>query len=117
MKKKLEDTFLEKVGAEISIGGVNKNGEIVQQNIRNSTPSFIGEKQSQLNVIEEALNTAESTNKTSIIQQLKYNNQLQVLNAQINLKMLNSLNLLNEANYVEMLNSREKRLKEDMVGE
>lgn len=114
IQNQMEEKYLTKLAAETQTPVLNEEGKLEQIEIKNSTPAFIEEKRQQLKVIEDKLYEAEMTDTTSLIQQIKINNQLQLLNAQISLKILNSLNLINEGNYLEMMSTREDRLKEQV---
>lgn len=114
IQNQMEEKYLTKLAAETQTPVLNEEGKLEQIEIKNSTPAFIEEKRQQLKVIEDKLYEAEMTDNTSLIQQIKINNQLQLLNAQISLKILNSLNLINEGNYLEMMSTREDRLKEQV---
>ena len=114
IQNQMEEKYLTKMAAETQTPVLNEEGKIEQIEIKNSTPAFIEEKRQQLKVIEDKLYEAEMTDNTSLIQQIKINNQLQLINAQISLKILNSLNLINEGNYLEMMSTREDRLKEQV---
>lgn len=114
IQNQMEEKYLTKMAAETQTPVLNEEGKIEQIEIKNSTPAFIEEKRQQLKVIGDKLYEAEMTDNTSLIQQIKINNQLQLINAQISLKILNSLNLINEGNYLEMMSTREDRLKEQV---
>lgn len=114
IQNQMEEKYLTKLAAETQTPVLNEEGKLEQIEIKNSTPAFIEEKRQQLKVIEDKLYEAEMTDNTSLIQQIKINNQLQLLNAQISLKILNSLNLINEGNYLEIMSTREDRLKEQV---
>lgn len=114
IQNQMEEKYLTKLAAETQTPVLNEESKLEQIEIKNSTPAFIEEKRQQLKVIEDKLYEAEMTDNTSLIQQIKINNQLQLLNAQISLKILNSLNLINEGNYLEMMSTREDRLKEQV---
>lgn len=114
IQNQMEEKYLTKLAAETQTPVLNEEGKLEQIEIKNSTPTFIEDKRQQLKVIEDKLYEAEMTDNTSLIQQIKINNQLQLLNAQISLKILNSLNLINEGNYLEMMSTREDRLKEQV---
>lgn len=113
LKRKVYDNHLQRLAAETSQPGIDDNGNFIEQKIENSTPAFIEEKQMLLNEIGEQINEREESGDTSLIQQLKINNQLQLMNLQINLKILNTLNLMNESDYINlMMNRRELFEKE-----
>lgn len=114
IQNQMEEKYLTKMAAETQTPVLNEEGKIEQIEIKNSTPAFIEEKRQQLKVIGDKLYEAEMTDNTSLIQQIKINNQLQLINAQISLKILNSLNLINEGKYLEMMSTREDRLKEQV---
>jgi hypothetical protein len=111
----VEDDYIMRLAAETNAAGIDESGKVVKNEIENSTPLFIEEKQEQLAQLDKALYEAEMNDNTSLIQQIKINNQLQLLNAQINLKVLNSLNLMNERDYVELMSTRQERLEKELV--
>lgn len=115
IKKQVEDDYIMRLAAETNAAGIDESGKVVKNEIENSTPLFIEEKQEQLAQLDKALYEAEMNDNTSLIQQIKINNQLQLLNAQINLKVLNSLNLMNERDYIELMSTRQERLEKELV--
>lgn len=116
IKKQIEDDYLVRLAGEVSSYAID-NDELVSQDIENNMTAFINDKEQVLQTIEEQLDIAEETDQNSLMKQMKYNNRLLILNAQIQLKMLASLSLMNEANYVELVNTREERLKSYLESE
>ena len=116
IKKQIEDDYLIRLAGEVSSYAID-NDELVLQDIENNMTAFINDKQQVLQTIEKQLDIAEETDQNSLMKQMKYNNRLLILNAQIQLKMLASLSLMNEANYIELVNTREERLKSYLESE
>jgi len=116
IKKQIEDDYLVRLAGEVSSYAID-NDELVLQDIENNMTAFINDKQQVLQTIEKQLDIAEETDQNSLMKQMKYNNRLLILNAQIQLKMLASLSLMNEANYIELVNTREERLKSYLESE